>query len=126
MNWRHAGWVLLLAGAVSACKGPVQVDLSTPQSTFASFQAAVVSWDTVAMYRCMHDSHMRVVDQRTYVARVTPRQAELQGCFANAAMGGRVIDEGDRIIFDINGCPQHPELELSFILHGREWSIFYF
>lgn len=78
------------------------------------------------MYRCMHDSHMNVVDLAEYTKRITPRQAELQGCFAEAAMGGRILDEGDRIIFDINGCAEHPELALSFILHKRAWSIFYF
>jgi hypothetical protein len=116
----------LMLGCLSACNNPVKVDLSTPQTTFASYQAAVDAWDVPAMYRCMHDSHMDVVSLEEYTKRITPRQAELQGCFAEAAMGGRILDEGDRIIFDINGCAQHPQLELSFILHKTEWSIFYF
>jgi hypothetical protein len=123
---RPTVWGIALLLLASACSRKVQVDLSTPWTTFASYQAAVAAWDTVAMYRCMHDSHMQVVDQATYVRRIAPRQAELQGCLGSAAMGGRTLDEGDRIIFDIHGCAQHPELELSFILHGKEWSIFYF
>lgn len=125
---RHAigAVALLLLLLLSACTHKGQVDLSTPWTTFASYQTAVADWDTVAMYRCMHDSHMQIVDQAEYVRRITPRQAELQGCFASAQMGGRTLDEGDRIIFDINGCTQHPNLELSFIRHGKEWSIFYF
>lgn len=119
-------FLAMLLGFLSACDSKVQVDLSTPQTTFASYQAAVAAWDMPAMYRCMHDSHMDVVSLEEYTKRITPRQAELQGCLAEAAMGGRILDEGDRIIFDINGCAQYPQLELSFILHKTEWSIFYF
>ena len=116
----------LLLSIFQACSNTVTVDLSTPWTTFDSFKAAVAAWDLKAMYSCMHDSHMDVVSYDTYVQRISPRQAELQGCFATGVMGGRTLDEGDRIIFDINGCAQHPELELSFIRHGKEWSIFYF
>jgi hypothetical protein len=116
----------LVFSVLQGCSSAVNIDLSTPWTTFDSFKSAVAAWDRKAMYSCMHDSHMDVVSYEAYAERISPRKAELQGCFGTGVMGGRTLDEGDRIIFDINGCAEHPVLELSFLKHGNVWSIFYF